>query len=106
VWVHSFTLPYTFENMKCDSWASLSACTFAIHCFGYKPKAKVATLCVNLLNFPKMKTDTNLIFSYMHQEVEEEEMEPKALEFTKEVQSLMKHFEKCITLNFCVYSNF
>jgi hypothetical protein len=29
--------------MKCDSWASLLARTFASLCFGRKPKAKVAT---------------------------------------------------------------
>jgi hypothetical protein len=33
--------------MKCDSWASLLACTFASFCFGRKPKAKVATFLNN-----------------------------------------------------------
>jgi hypothetical protein len=28
--------------MKYDSWASLSARTFASHCFGHEPKARVA----------------------------------------------------------------
>ncbi len=30
--------------MKCDSWASLSACTFASPCFSHKPKARVAII--------------------------------------------------------------
>jgi hypothetical protein len=30
--------------MKCDSWASLLAHTFASPCFGGEPKVKVATL--------------------------------------------------------------
>jgi hypothetical protein len=30
--------------VKCDSQASISACTFANLCFGCKPKARVATL--------------------------------------------------------------
>jgi hypothetical protein len=42
--VHSFTLLYTLETMKCDSWASLLARIFASHCFGHEPKAKVTTL--------------------------------------------------------------
>jgi hypothetical protein len=28
--------------MKCDSWASFLACTFANPCFGCEPKARVA----------------------------------------------------------------
>ncbi len=42
--VHSFTLPYTPENMKCDSQASLLAHTLASPCLGREPKAKVATV--------------------------------------------------------------
>jgi hypothetical protein len=41
--VYSLTLSYTHMSMKCDSWASLLACTFASPCLGYEPKAKVAT---------------------------------------------------------------
>jgi hypothetical protein len=32
------------QNMKCDSWASLLACTFVSPCFGRAFKAKVATI--------------------------------------------------------------
>jgi hypothetical protein len=44
--VHSFTLSYTFESMRCDSWASLLALTLASLCFGCEPKAKVATFAL------------------------------------------------------------
>jgi hypothetical protein len=44
VWgVHSLTLSYIHESMKCDSWASLLARTFTSLCLGREPKAKVAT---------------------------------------------------------------
>jgi hypothetical protein len=44
VWgVHSFTLSYTLGSMKCNSRASLLARTFASHCLGREPKARVAT---------------------------------------------------------------
>jgi hypothetical protein len=43
VWVHSFTLSYIFESMKCDSWASFLAHTFASLYVGCEPKARVAT---------------------------------------------------------------
>ncbi len=41
VWVHSLTLSYTLESMKCDSQPSFLVCTFASPCLGCKPKAKV-----------------------------------------------------------------
>jgi hypothetical protein len=42
--VHSLTLSYILENMKCDSWASLLARTLANPCLGREPRAKVTTL--------------------------------------------------------------
>jgi hypothetical protein len=42
--VHSLALSYTPKNMRCDSRASLLACTLASPCLGHEPKAKVATL--------------------------------------------------------------
>jgi hypothetical protein len=42
--VHSFTLSYTPESMRCDFWASLLAYTLASPYFGYKPKVKVVTI--------------------------------------------------------------
>ncbi len=52
VGVHSLTFSYTPKTMKCDSQASLLACTFASSCFGREPKARVAThhLFVDLLH--------------------------------------------------------
>ncbi len=45
VWgVHSLTLSYTHGSMKCDSWASFLACTFASLYLGHEPKARVATI--------------------------------------------------------------
>jgi len=41
--VHSLTLSYTLGNMKCDSWVSLLARTFASPCLGQIPKTRVAT---------------------------------------------------------------
>jgi hypothetical protein len=41
--VHSLTLSYTPENMRCDFRASLLAYTLASPCLGCKPKARVAT---------------------------------------------------------------
>jgi hypothetical protein len=35
--------------MKCDSWASFLAHTFASLCLGHEPKAKVATTMTNLV---------------------------------------------------------
>jgi hypothetical protein len=43
VWVHSLTLAYVFWNIKCDSWASLSACTFLRPYFNHEIKVKVVT---------------------------------------------------------------
>jgi hypothetical protein len=42
--VHSFTPSHILRSMKCDSWASLLACTFASPCLGHKPKARVVTI--------------------------------------------------------------
>ncbi len=39
VGVHS----YTIGSMKCDSWASLFACTFVSPYLGCEPKAKITT---------------------------------------------------------------
>jgi hypothetical protein len=41
--IHSFTLSYTPRSMKCDSWVSLLACTFASPYFGHEPNVRVAT---------------------------------------------------------------
>ncbi len=41
--VHSLTLSYTLESMKCDSQASFLARTLASPYLGHEPKAKVAT---------------------------------------------------------------
>jgi hypothetical protein len=38
-----FTHSHTLGNMKCDSWVSFLARTFASLCLGRKPKARVAT---------------------------------------------------------------
>jgi hypothetical protein len=42
--VYSLTLSYTPRIMRCDSWASLLARTFASLCLGREPKVRVATL--------------------------------------------------------------
>jgi hypothetical protein len=41
--VHSFTLSDTPRSMRCDSWASLLALTFASPCLGCKAETRVAT---------------------------------------------------------------
>jgi hypothetical protein len=46
--VHSFTLSFTPENMRCDSQASLLACNLVSPCFGREPKVRVVTLRVIL----------------------------------------------------------
>jgi hypothetical protein len=43
---HSPTLFHTPGSMKCDSWASLLAHTFASPCFGREPKVRIATFLV------------------------------------------------------------
>ncbi len=48
VGVHSLTLSHTFEDMKCDSWASLLARTFVSPCLGCEPKVRVATFDMNM----------------------------------------------------------
>jgi hypothetical protein len=48
VWVHSLTLSYIPGSMKCDSRASLSTRTFAIPCLNHKPKARVMTKTLHL----------------------------------------------------------
>jgi len=44
VWGFIPCFSHTFESMKCDSWASLLACTFANPCLHCKPKARVVTI--------------------------------------------------------------
>ncbi len=44
VGVHSLTLSYTLESMKCDSQASFLARTLTNPCFGHKPKVRVAIM--------------------------------------------------------------
>jgi hypothetical protein len=46
--VHSFKLSYVLGSMRCDSWASLLARTFASPCLGHEPKARVATLPIQV----------------------------------------------------------
>jgi hypothetical protein len=40
--VHSLTLSYTPGSIRCDSWASLLACTLTSPCLSGEPKAKIA----------------------------------------------------------------
>jgi hypothetical protein len=54
VWGFIPSLFYIPRSMKCDSWASLLAHNLASLCFGRKPKAKAATLCVCLVEFMKV----------------------------------------------------
>ncbi len=49
VWVHSLTPSYTPNNMKCDSWASLLACTFASPCLNRELNLRVATLTLSFI---------------------------------------------------------
>jgi acyl-CoA synthetase (AMP-forming)/AMP-acid ligase II len=49
--VHSLTLFYTLGSMRCDSRASFLARNLASHCFGRKPKARVATSSMNMYGF-------------------------------------------------------
>ncbi len=58
VWVHSLTLSYTLGSMKCDSWVSLLAHTFASPCLGRKAKARVVTddLMLRLMRIPNQVT--------------------------------------------------
>jgi hypothetical protein len=46
--VHSLILFCTPRSMRCDSWASLLACTLASPCLGHEPKVRVATLALGL----------------------------------------------------------
>jgi hypothetical protein len=41
--VHSLTLSYTSESIRCDSRASLFAHTLVSPCFGYELKVRVVT---------------------------------------------------------------
>jgi hypothetical protein len=53
VWgVHSLTLSYIPESMKCESWASFLVYTLSSPCFGREPKMKVVTTfkCVHTKN--------------------------------------------------------
>jgi hypothetical protein len=60
VWVHFLTLSYTPKSMKCDSWASLLAHTFACPYLGWEPKARVTTLILFIL-MPKFHNAINVI---------------------------------------------
>ncbi len=42
--VHSLTFSHTLGSMKCDSWASFLAHTFASPCLGREPKTTAVTL--------------------------------------------------------------
>ncbi len=44
--VHSLTLSYIPESMKCDFRASFLACNLASICLGYEPKFQVATIII------------------------------------------------------------
>jgi hypothetical protein len=48
--VHSLALSHILGSMKCDSWASFLARTFASPWFGREPKARVATFYFILHN--------------------------------------------------------
>jgi hypothetical protein len=63
--VHSFTPSHILKSMKCDSYASLLAHTFASPYLDCKPKAKVATqlnlifeACLKVFEFEKKKFKT------------------------------------------------
>jgi hypothetical protein len=59
VWVHSLTPSYILGSMKCDSWASLLAYTFASPCLGLELKARVVTYaCLWIISF------TNFVLMY------------------------------------------
>jgi hypothetical protein len=62
VWVHSCTISYTHESMKCDFKASFLAHTFASLCLGYEPKAKVVIANIYLLDHPMKQTIINIYF--------------------------------------------
>ncbi len=68
--VHSFTFSYTFGNMKCDSWASFLARTFASPCLGHKPKVRVVTwklnLTIDLQSFQTLLPSHILFKCYLH----------------------------------------
>jgi len=61
--VHSLTLSYTPENMRCESRASLLAHTLASPCFGHEPKARVATLGLQIVGV--IKTNWKLFHIYL-----------------------------------------
>ncbi len=44
VWGFILSFFYSHGSIKCDSWASILADTFASPCFCHKPKVKVATI--------------------------------------------------------------
>jgi len=51
--VHSLTLSYTPKSMRCESRTSLLAHTFASPCLGREPKARVATLGLQIVGVIK-----------------------------------------------------
>jgi hypothetical protein len=51
--------------MKCDSWASLLARTFASPCLGYEPKAKVATITILYKKVFLNTSNYNKLYQYI-----------------------------------------
>jgi hypothetical protein len=47
--IHSFTLFCTPGSMRCDSQASVLACTLTSPCLGHEPKARVATNSITMV---------------------------------------------------------
>jgi hypothetical protein len=45
--VHSLTFSYIPRSIRCDSLASLLACTLVNLCLGHEPKVRVATMVKN-----------------------------------------------------------
>ncbi len=71
--VHSFTFSHTPRSMKCDSWASFLARTFASPCLGCEPKARVATFslrtniwCFHLHPFEPFGCNVYLVHYIVH----------------------------------------
>ncbi len=59
--VHSLTLSYIPESMRCDFWALFLARTFVNPCLGHKPKATVATFMVWEHCFEATSLSTSII---------------------------------------------
>jgi len=56
VWVH---FSFTPERMKCDSWASFLAHTFASPCFDHEPRVRVVILILIFEFFFAIIINTN-----------------------------------------------